>query len=64
MSIAKDYFSRITKTPKKWELVWWWIFRCIMIFGILDSLFGFTQYGGNALQVKQMCANQIGRAHV
>lgn len=60
MSIAKDYFSRITKTPKKWELVWWWIFRCIMIFGILDSLFGFTQYGGNALQVKQMCANLFG----
>lgn len=60
MSIVKDYFSRITKTPKKLEIVWWWIFRCIMIFGILDSLFGFTQFGGRPMMVKQMAANLVG----
>ncbi len=60
MSVVKDYFSRITKTPKKLELVWWWIFRCIMIFGILDSLFGFTSYGGRPMMVKQMAANLVG----
>lgn len=60
MSIVKDYFSRITKTPKKLEIIWWWIFRCIMIFGILDSLFGFTQFGGRPMMVKQMAANLVG----
>ena len=60
MSIVKDYFSRITKTPKKLEIIWWWIFRCIMIFGILDSLFGFTSLGGRPMMVKQMAANLVG----
>lgn len=60
MSIVKDYFSRITKIPKKWEIAWWWLFRCIMIFGILDSLFGFTQFGGRPMMVKQMAANIVG----
>lgn len=60
MSIVKDYFLRITKTPKKLEIIWWWIFRCIMIFGILDSLFGFTQFGGRPMMVKQMAANLVG----
>ena len=60
MSIVKDYFSRITKTPNKLEIIWWWIFRCIMIFGILDSLFGFTSLGGRPMMVKQMAANLVG----
>jgi len=60
MSIVKDYFSRITKTPKKLELIWWWIFRCIMIFGIIDSWAGLTPYGDRPMMVKQMAANLVG----
>ncbi|MBQ5824748.1 MAG: hypothetical protein IIW48_08070 [Clostridia bacterium] len=60
MTIVKDYFSRIKSNAKTWEIIWWWIFRCVMIFGIVDSLVGITPLGGNSLQVKQMCANLVG----
>ena len=56
----KDYIKRITTIPKKWELVWWWIIRGAMIFGIIDSLVGITSRGGNPLMVKQMAANIVG----
>ena len=60
MTIVKDYFSRIKSNAKPLEIVWWWIFRCVMIFGILDSLFGFTSFGGRPMMVKQMAANLVG----
>ncbi len=62
MSVLKDYFSRLTKNAKKWEIIWWWIFRCFMIFGILDTIFGITETGklADQNQWKQMCANLVG----
>lgn len=35
----KEYFKRITSTPKKAELVFWWIIRAIMIYAVIDSIF-------------------------
>lgn len=56
----KNYINRLKSNAKPLEFVWWWIFRCIMIFGILDSLFGFTSFGGRPMMVKQMAANLVG----
>lgn len=56
----KNYINRLKSNAKPLEFVWWWIFRCIMIFGILDSLFGFTSLGGRPMMVKQMAANLVG----
>ncbi len=56
----KNYINRLKSNAKPLEFVWWWIFRCIMIFGILDSLFGFTPLGGRPMMVKQMAANLVG----
>lgn len=33
------YFKRITTTPKKIELIYWWIIRLIMIGALIDSIF-------------------------
>ncbi len=62
MNTVKDYFSRIKSNAKTWEIIWWWIFRCIMIFGIADTVFGITEVGKTAdsNQWKQMCANLVG----
>ncbi len=35
----KNYFKRLTSGAKKWQFVWWWIFRALMIFGIFVPLF-------------------------
>ncbi|MBQ3604276.1 MAG: hypothetical protein IJA02_10570 [Clostridia bacterium] len=56
----KNYIARIKANAKPIEIVWWWIFRAIMIFGILDSIFGFTPLGGRPMMVKQMAANLVG----
>ena len=36
-AIIKDWFYRITHNGKKWEMVLWWVFRGIMIYGLIDS---------------------------
>ena len=56
----KNYIARLKSNAKPLDFVWWWIFRCIMIFGILDSIFGFTSLGGRPMMVKQMAANLVG----
>ena len=62
----KDYFKTIISTPKKWELVYWWVLRATMIFAIVDSLFGLGRYGFgleqsvNIQQVLQSFANLVG----
>ena len=35
----RNYFKRIISGAKTWELVFWWIFRIIMIFGMFMPLF-------------------------
>lgn len=35
----KNYFDRIFKEVKKWELIYWWILRGLMIFAFIDTAF-------------------------
>lgn len=35
----KEYFNRLITEPKKFELVYWWVIRAIMIYAVIDSLF-------------------------
>ena len=37
--IMKEYFKRITTTPRKFELVLWWIFRALMIYAFIAGFF-------------------------
>ena len=36
-AVVKDWFYRITHNCKKWEMVLWWIFRAIMLYGLIES---------------------------
>ncbi len=42
--VIKDYFKRITTGCKKWEMVLWWIFRFIMIAGMIESFVNAEKY--------------------
>lgn len=55
----KKYFSDIFKNVSKAELIYWWILRGLMIFGILKSLIKGDDYLGSA-QPLQMTANLVG----
>ncbi len=57
----KEYFKRITQTPKKWELIYWWILRAMMIFAVFDSMFGlgFQRDEPDIQQVLQTIANLV-----
>lgn len=55
----KNYISRVRSNCKTGEVIWWWILRCFMLFGIADSLFGITG-DPDPTQVAQMCANLVG----
>lgn len=57
----KEYFKRITTTPKKWELVYWWIVRISMIVAIVDSAFGLgiQRSEPDIQQVLQTTANLV-----
>lgn len=58
----KEYFKRITTVPKKWELVFWWIFRITMIVAMIDSAFGLglRRDEPDIQQVLQTGANLLG----
>lgn len=40
----KDYFSRLVKNSKKWELVLWWIVRIVMIAGTIEAYVHYDKY--------------------
>ncbi len=42
--VVKDYFKRITTQCKKWEMVLWWIFRFIMLAGLIESFVNADKY--------------------
>lgn len=55
----KNFINIITKDVKKSELIFWWIMRALMLYGIFDSLiFGDEYLGSN--QPLQMFANLVG----
>lgn len=59
MNIIKNYFNNILKNVSKAELIYWWILRGFMIYGIIESLiFGDEYLGSN--QPLQMFANLCG----
>ena len=55
----KDYFRRIFETVPKWELVYWWVLRALMIYGIFDTIINGKDYDGSN-PVIQMFANLFG----
>lgn len=55
----KNYISNIMKNVTKVELVYWWILRILMIFGLLKSLIFGDEYLGSS-QPLQMAANLVG----
>lgn len=57
--IVKNYFQRIFNSCTKGELVFWWILRLLMIYGILKSLIFGDEYLGSS-QPLQMAANLVG----
>ena len=55
----KNYFKTLNSNIKKSELIYWWILRGLMIYGIVESLiFGDEYLGSN--QPLQMFANLCG----
>lgn len=56
--MVKNYFKRVTGMCKKWQLVYWWILRLLMIGGIILRLFESDSLG--MYQPLQMAANLVG----
>lgn len=56
----KNYFKRVISGVNKWELVYWWILRALMIYALIDTIVnGNEQYkGSNPWQ--QVAANLVG----
>lgn len=55
----KAYISGILKNVKKWELVYWWIMRALMIFALLDTIIRGKDYNGSNPPI-QIAANLVG----
>ncbi len=53
----KEYINRIMSSCKKWELVYWWILRLLMIFAMIK---GFTAVPFVASDPLQVFANLVG----
>lgn len=56
---VKNYFNHIFSTVSKIELIYWWILRGLMIFGIIESTINPSTYYGSNQQL-QMLANLAG----
>lgn len=59
MQKIKNYFNNIVSECHKWELIYWWILRALMIYGIIESLIFGDEYLGSS-QPLQMAANLVG----
>lgn len=55
----KNYISRVLSNAKKWELVYWWVLRLIMIYGIISRIIKPDEELG-IYQPIQMTANLAG----
>ncbi len=55
----KNYFNHIFSTVSKAELIYWWILRILMIYGIIESTINPSTYYGSNQQL-QMLANLAG----
>ncbi len=52
----KNYLARLRANAPTWQFVYWWVFRAVMIYGIIDSAF----FRKDVQQVLQMSANLVG----
>lgn len=59
MNAVKNYIKRVTSQCSKVELIYWWVLRTLMIFGIIESLIFGDEYLGSS-QPLQMSANLVG----
>ncbi|MBQ7542286.1 MAG: hypothetical protein IJT44_08380 [Clostridia bacterium] len=55
----RAYFDTILHNVKKWELIYWWIMRGLMIFALIDTLVRGRDYNGSNPPV-QIAANLVG----
>ncbi len=53
------YFADILRNVKKWELVYWWIMRGLMIFALIDTIVNGRDYNGSNPPI-QIAANLVG----
>ena len=55
----KERFNTILHAPHKWELVYWWILRCAMIYALFDTIFSGSSYTASNPPI-QIFANLVG----
>lgn len=53
------YFDTIFRNVKKWELIYWWIMRGLMIYALIDTIVNGRDYNGSNPPV-QIAANLVG----
>ncbi len=56
---VRSYFDTIFKNVKKWELVYWWIMRGLMIYALIDTIVNGRDYNGSNPPI-QIAANLVG----
>lgn len=55
----RAYFGTIFHNVKKWELVYWWIMRGLMIYALIDTIANGRDYNGSNPPI-QIAANLVG----
>ena len=55
----KNYFSGIFSNVKKWELIYWWILRALMLYALVDTVKNGKDYSGSNPPA-QIIANLVG----
>ena len=55
----QTYFRSILQNVKKWELIYWWVLRGLMIFALIDTLVHGKDYSGSNPPI-QIFANLAG----
>lgn len=56
---VRSYFDTIFHNVKKWELIYWWIMRGLMIFALIDTIANGRDYNGSNPPI-QIAANLVG----
>jgi len=56
---VKNYFNRIFSNVSKWQLIYWWILRILMIYAFCDTAFRGSDYTASNPPV-QILANLVG----
>ena len=56
---VRSYFNTILRNVKKWELVYWWIMRGLMIYALIDTIAHGRDYNGSNPPI-QIAANLVG----